>query len=129
MTGVIISVIAATVAAAQPAVCQGVGWRSSGVSTAAFSHAKKKRGKKKNVSELCKYLPLCNTNRANLVLGRQLGSVEGGKEAGRAGGNAAKTEVGLAGLARHSGTGEKKQKNNRETHQELQAGSLSGKKW
>lgn len=64
-----------------------------------------------------------------MVLGRQLGSVEGGKEAGRAGGNAAKTEVGLAGLARHSGTGEKKQKNNRETHQELQARSLSGKKW
>lgn len=47
MTGVIISVIAATVAAAQPAVCQGVGWRSSGVSTAAFSHAKKKKRKKK----------------------------------------------------------------------------------
>lgn len=106
MTGVIISVIAATVVAAQPAVCQGVGWRSGGVSTAAFSHAKKN---KNNVSELCKYLPLCNTNRANLVLGRQLGSVEGGKEAGRAGGNAARTEVGLAVLARHSGTGQKKQ--------------------
>lgn len=41
MTGVIISVIAAMVAAAEPAVCQGVGWRSGSVSTAAFPHAKK----------------------------------------------------------------------------------------
>lgn len=42
LTGVIISVIAATVAAAQPAVCQGVGSRSSGISTAAFSQAENK---------------------------------------------------------------------------------------
>lgn len=55
-------------------------------------------------------MPLRNTNRANLVLGRQLGSVEGGKEAGRAGGNASSMAVRLAGLARHSGTGEKQQK-------------------
>lgn len=105
MTAVIISVIAATVVAAQPAVCQGVRWRSGGISTAAFSCAKKKKMKKENsVSELCKHLPLCHTNRANLVRGRQLGSAEGGKEAKEGGWNAAGTEVRLVGLARHYGT-------------------------
>lgn len=68
LTGVIISVIAATVAAAEPAVCQGVGWRSGSVSTAAFPHAKKKT-EKKNDTELCKYFPLRNRNKANLVHG------------------------------------------------------------
>lgn len=76
LTGVIISVIASTVAAAEPAVCQGVDWRIVSVSTAVFPHTQQKKKKtNSNDSELCKYFPLHNRNGANLVLGRQLGLI------------------------------------------------------
>lgn len=96
LTGVIISVIAATAAAAEPAVCQGVGMRSGSVSTAAFPHAKKN-----NNSELCKYFLPHNRYKAKLVLGRQPGLVEGVKrgerngewEVGKDGRNIVRAEV------------------------------------
>lgn len=82
LTGVIISVIAATVAAAEPAVCQGVDWRSARVSTAAYPQRRKDNN---NDSELCEYFQLRNGNRANLVLGRQLWLVQVVKEGERNG--------------------------------------------